>query len=201
MLDTPTEGSLEASPDNGSGVSSLEPAPCRGIRWHVFHTRPNYERMADLALRRMGMETYLPLQIERWHGQDRHIVVVFPRYTFARFDVNAVEWGREAILRQGCGEVGRFLLSSTTRMPAPLDARGVSLIEGLRSEADKDGVIHPPEPRQMRRGDTGRVLAGPLAEFSGVCSRTSRDRVWLLLEILGRKSEVGFSRDAVEMAG
>src|SRR6185503_19749853 len=82
-----------------------------GIRWHVFHARTSYERQADLALRRLGMETYLPLQLERWHGADRHIVAVFPGYTFARFDNNAVEWGREAISRQGCGDVGRFLLS------------------------------------------------------------------------------------------
>ncbi len=167
-----------------------------GIRWHVFHARTAYERQADLALRRLGMETYLPLQLERWHGADRHIVAIFPGYTFARFDVNQVEWGREAISRQGCGEVGRFLMSPTTRMPAPLPDVAV---DALRGQCAGDGVIYPPEPRKMRPGDRATVLGGPLAQFSGVCSRANKDRVWLLLSVLGRQTEVGFKRDAVEM--
>ena len=51
-------------------------------------------------------DTDLPLQIARGR-----IEPIFARYTFARFDVNGVEWGREAVLRQGCGEVGKFLLA------------------------------------------------------------------------------------------
>lgn len=169
-----------------------------GIRWHVFHARASYERQADLALRRLGMETYLPLMIERWHGADRHIVAVFPGYTFARFDVNGVEWGRDAVSRQGCGDVGRFLLSPTTRMPASVPD---ATVDALRAQCAGDGVIYPTEERQIRRGDRGSVLGGPLASFAGICSRTSRDRVWLLLSVMGGQAEVGFRRDAVELVG
>lgn len=167
-----------------------------GIRWHVFHARASCERQADLALRRLGMETYLPLQLERWHGADRHITAVFPGYTFARFDVNAVEWGRDAVSQQGCGDVGRFLMSPTTRMPASIPDAAV---DALRGQCAGDGVIYPAEPRQMRRGDRGSVLGGPLASFAGICTRTSRDRVWLLLSVMGGQTEVGFRRDAVEL--
>jgi len=165
-----------------------------GIRWHVFHARTSYERQADLALRRLGMETYLPLMIERWHGHDRHEVVCTTGYTLARFDANALEWGRDAVMRQGVGDVGRFLLSPTTRMPASIPDAAV---DRLRAECAATYV----EPRQMHRGDRGSVLGGPLASFAGICTRTSRDRVWLLLSVMGGQTEVGFRRDAVELVG
>lgn len=196
VVDNRMNATVEAKPIGTRGSLGTPLAPCSGIRWHVFHSRPCYERHADLALRRLGMETYLPLMIERWHGADRHIVAVFPRYTFARFDVNAVEWGRDAVSRQGCGEVGKFLLSPSSRMPAaiPDDA-----IEALQLRCSPDGVIHPVEPRQMRRGDKGKVMSGPFAGFADVCSRTSKDRVWLLLTIMGRQTEVPFKRGDVEL--
>jgi hypothetical protein len=170
------------------------PAPCSGIRWHVFHSRGAYERQADLALRRLGLETYLPLMIERWHGADRHEVVCTTGYTLARFDVNEVEWGRDAVLRQGCGDAGRFLLSPATRMPASIPDAAV---DALRGQCEATFV----EPRQMLPDDHGRVLTGWAAQLSGICTRTSRDRVWLLLSVLGRDTPVEFRRGEVELVG
>ena len=187
---------VEVSPVGTVGSLDSLARASSGIRWHVFHARTSYERQADLALRRLGMETYLPLMIERWHGHDRHIVAVFPGYTFAKFDVNGIEWGRDAVSRQGCGDVGRFLMSPTTRMPENI-ADGA--VDALRAQCSADGVIYPAEPRQMHRGDRGSVLGGPLASFAGICTRTSRDRVWLLLAVMGGQTEVGFRRDAVEL--
>ena len=89
-------------------------------------------------------------------------------------------------------------MSPTTRMPENIPD---AVVGHLRRQCAKDGVIYPAEPRQMHRGDRGSVLGGPLASFAGICTRTSRDRVWLLLAVMGGQTEVGFRRDAVELVG
>lgn len=181
---------------DGTGASVREaPVPCSGIRWHVFHARPNFERQADLVLRRLGMETYLPLMIERWHGADRHEVVCTTGYTLARFDVNAVEWGRDATLRQGCGEAGRFLLSPATRMPANVPDGAV---ERLRAECEATfTVLRQVSAHKMTAGDEGRPRDDRFSQFTGICTRSNRERVWLFLAELDR--EMSFKRGAVEL--
>jgi hypothetical protein len=143
---------VEVSPVGTVGNLDSLARASRGIRWHVFHARTSYERQADLVLRRLGMETFLPLRLERWHGADRYIVAGLPGYTFARFDNNAVEWGRDAISRQGCGDVGRFLMSPTTRMPANIPDAPV---DAIRRQCAGDGVIYPDD---WREGADGLML-------------------------------------------
>ena len=186
---------LQARPI-GTGASIREaPVPCSGIRWHVFHARPRFERIADLALRRLGMETYLPMMIERWHGADRHEVVALPGYTLARFDVNAIEWGRDATSRQGCGEVGRFLLSPTTRMPANVPDAAV---ERLRAECEATFVeVRRVTMHKMAIDDEARPRDGRFSHLTGICRRSNKERVWLFFAEIDR--ELSFRRDAVEL--
>ncbi len=73
------------------------------------------------------------------------------------------------------------------------------VVEELRSQMAVDGVIYPPEPRQMRRGDMGKVLVGPLASFTGICSLTSPQRVVLLLTLFGRQTPTEYKREDVEL--
>jgi transcription antitermination factor NusG len=44
-----------------------------------------------------------------------------------------------------------------------------------------------------------RVEEGPFSQFSGIVQRTTRERVWILLNLFGRSSEVPFTRDQVEL--
>lgn len=182
----------------GTGANVREaPAPCCGIRWHVFHARPAFERQADLALRRLGMETYLPLMIERWHGADRHEVVCTTGYTLARFDVNAIEWGRDATMRQGCGEVGRFLLSPTTRMPASIPDAAV---DALRRQCEATfAMARQASAHRVVVGERARPLTERFSQFTGICTKSNKERVWLFLAEVGR--ELSFKRDAVELVG
>ncbi len=182
----------------GTARNNLACRASGGIRWHVFSARATYERQADLALRRLlgdNGETYLPLMISRWHGADRHIVAALQGYTLARFDVNAVEWGRDAVGRQGCGDVGRFLLSPTTRMPANVPDAAV---ERLRAECEATFTeARRVSAHKMAAGDQGRPKGDRFSQFTGICTRSNRERVWLFLAALDR--EIAFRRDAVEM--
>jgi hypothetical protein len=122
---------VEVSPVGTVGNLDSLARASRGIRWHVFHARTSYERQADLVLRRLGMETFLPLRLERWHGADRYIVAGLPGYTFARFDNNA---------------------SPTTRMPANIPDAPV---DAIRRQCAGDGVIYPDD---WREGADGLML-------------------------------------------
>jgi hypothetical protein len=183
------------SSDSGVNRTETRFLPRSGIRWHVFHARPRFERQADLALRRLGMETYLPLMIERWHGADRHEVAALVGYTLARFDVNAIEWGRDATSRQGCGEVGRFLLSPTTRMPANVPDAAV---ERLRAECEATFVVERQVlAHKLKVDDKARAREGHFSHLTGICKRSNKDRVLLFFAEIDR--EFSFRRDAVEL--
>jgi transcription antitermination factor NusG len=67
------------------------------------------------------------------------------------------------------------------------------------SQCAPNGVIYPPEAREVTRKDVVRVDAGPFVGFTGICQRTTRERVWILLNLFGRPSEVPFTREQVEL--
>ena len=195
-IDNRSRSALSANPHGSGAASEKAPMPCGGIRWHCFHAAPNLEIHADIALRRLGFEVYLPLQCKRISRDEQRIVPIFPRYLFARFDARAVSWGRDALQRVSDRELGRFILSPSTRLPAAIPD---GVVNALLAQCEANRVIYPPAPREMRRKDAGRVTEGPCRDFVGICSRTSRDRVWLLLNMLGRETEIEFRRDAVEI--
>jgi Transcription termination factor nusG len=174
----------------------LPAVSCGGISWHCFHTAPNLERHADAALKKLGFETYLPLEGRPVRGKPTLILPIFPRYLFARFDARSASWGRDAILSASDRDLGRFILNPASRLPAVVPEGVVGL---LRSKCAANGVIYPAPPRQMHRKDRGRIVAGPWREFIGICSRTNKERVWLLLNLFGRETEVEFKRDAVDI--
>ena len=188
---------VDARPDCGTR-HTLD--TCQGPRdsfsaWHCVFTKPKHERDADQAMKRAGFETFLPRYQMVWRDRTKVIRPLFPCYTFAKFDAAQDPWTfvvRNHVER----EVATIMIERTTRRPLTIPSH---LVEQLQAQTAADGVIYPPEPRQMHRGDRGNVLDGPLAQFSGICSRTSKDRVWLLLSMLGGQTEVGFKREAVEL--
>jgi transcription antitermination factor NusG len=93
---------------------------------------------------------------------------------------------------KGVSSVLRSPSGAALRVPWPV----MTLLLG---QCAVDGVIYPPEPREVTRKDVVRVDEGPLAGFTGICQRTTRDRVWILLSLFGRQSEVGFTREQVEL--
>lgn len=187
-------GVLCKASDTGSDGNSLQ--SCASVRWCCVYTKPQGERAADLALRDQGFETYLPLYLKVRPDRSRVIQPLFPRYTFVRLDVDRDPW-RAVVRSRAHSEVGQLILNPATRRPVSVPD---AAIEKLLGQCDANRVIYPGSEREMRRGDRGTVLHGPLAQFSGICSRTSRDRVWLLLSIMGRQSEASFERGAVEIS-
>lgn len=181
--------SMPNAQSNGAASIFSDSETCGRMEppWHCVWTKPGQEYLADHSLRSDGFPTYLPL-----HSTKKAIEPLFPRYMFAMPDENG-QWVRMLYLRGVAG-----ILRKPGGMPLVVPARDVN---DLLAQCAPNRVIYPPEPKVIKAGDAAvRALQGPLAGFTGICTKTTRDRVWLLLELLGRPTEVGFERTAVEAA-
>ena len=177
----------------GSTKTFCPSASIAGRPWACVYTKPRAEIVAEHRVRAEGFAAWLPMH-QVIHRPHRGVPFtthrpIFPRYLF----VQDYRW---TVVRNAGGEELGAVLRSPAGVPLSVPE---SVLEVLWSQCAANGVIYPPEPRQVRRSDTVRVLDGPFAGFAAVCSRTSRERVWLLLSIFGRSSEIDLKRGAVEL--
>lgn len=181
--------------EHNSNVCFVPSASIPGMPWFCVYTHPQAEIKTELKLRREGAGVWLPLESVTLANRQRRIRAVFPRYLFMQMTGERPRWGYT--IRDVAGEE----LGSVLRSPAgkPLEVP-LPALEVIWSQCAANGVIYPPAPREMQRGDQAKVLDGPFADFRGLCTRTTREKVWLLLTLFGRRSEVGFRRDAVAIA-
>ena len=105
---------------------------------------------------------------------------IFPRYLFLQMTGERVRWGY--VIRNAAGEE----LGAVMRDPSgkPL-AVAVGALETLWADCAPNGVIYPKRPHEAQPGDHARVLAGPFADLVGIVERTERERVEVMLAILG----------------
>ena len=175
-----------------TGIGSLGCGAIPGLPWQCVYTLPSMELTAAAYIREAGFIEWVPLETVCWSNRLRRQRVAFPRYLLVQFDPLRDAWGK---LNRTRG-VDHVLISTAGK---PLSI-GWNTVDTLMRELAPGGAMHPVEPREMRRGDAGRVLAGPLAGFLGVCSMSTRERVTLLLSIMGRSAAAEFDRKQVEIA-
>lgn len=172
-----------ACSENGGSVPNAS--------WQAVYTKPNQELRAARELRQQGFSEWVPVETVRLANRTTVRRPAFPRYLLVQFDPAATPWHTI----NGTRGVDHLLVSAAGR---PLSVPHHTIAELMR-ELAPGGVLHPPEPREMRRGDSGTILAGPFQSFAGVCTRSTRERVILLMTIFGRSSEAEFRRQDVEL--
>lgn len=163
--------------------------------WHVVHTHIHAEAKAAAHLARQGFEVYLPRYLRpRRHARKVETVCapLFPRYCFVRIDRMVQRW------RSICSTVGVAHLVCNGDEPAVVPA---PVIEQIRLREDERGFVHlDPAPRFVP-GDRVRVIGGALADCFGLFQEmTDRDRVTVLIELLGRKVKVTLGAEALDAA-
>jgi len=149
--------------------------------WYLVYTKPRQEDVARANLERQGYHVYLP----RCHKKRRRSVGIaetieplFPRYLFIHLDTETDNWGpiRSTL---GVASLVRF-----GRQPASVPA---ALISFLRSREGTDG-LHAWATPEFRAGDRVRVASGPMEGYEGILvAKSSRERVLVLLDILGKR--------------
>jgi transcriptional antiterminator RfaH len=163
--------------------------------WYLVYAKPRQEEVALVNLERQGYATYLPRvrQQRRRRGQRVDVVEpLFPRYLFIHLDTQTDNWGP---IRSTLG------VASLVRF-GPEPARVPDdLIEFLKAREGREGLHDWAEP-DYRAGDRVRVAEGPFQGFAGILqARTSRERVVVLLEIMGRPVRAQVRTAQIEREG
>ena len=157
--------------------------------WAAAQLQPQRDTLALHFLRQAGFETYAPRLRERRTVQGRKVVrtpLLFPAYAFVfiRLQWHAARWAPGVI---------RLVMDGA--QPARVPA---AVIDEIRSR-ERGGLIELPEPPTVRLGDAVRILRGPfeghLAIYHGM---KPRQRVEVLLSLLGSRQRMTLAADAVE---
>ena len=163
--------------------------------WHVVQTHVHSENKAAAHLLRQGYDVYLPRYLKRRRHARRVENVpapLFPRYLFVGFDVTVARW------RSIQSTPGVSSLVCNRNEPAVLPG---SVVEELRRREDDNGFIRFDLLPQYAPGDKVRVVDGVFGDSFGLFEGTAdRDRVAILLDLLGRKVRVVLDRESVAAA-
>ncbi len=165
------------------------------ITWYAAHTQPQAELKALDNLRRQGYATYLP-RYRRWvrHARQRTLVLrpLFPRYIFVGLDGLTTRW------RPILSTIGIAGLVCSGDRPVPV---ADEIVETLR-ERERQGAFDESVPiRRLQPGDAVRITEQPFQELVGRFVEMADDeRVYILLDLLGRSVRAKVSASAVEAA-
>jgi transcriptional antiterminator RfaH len=164
-------------------------------RWYVVQTQVNGEAKAAQNLMRQGYEVYLPRYLKRRrHARKVDLTAkpLFPRYMFVAVDMATQRW------RSIQSTFGVARLVSNGDAPAMVPE---GVVTALRSREDENGFISLDRKPDFAPGDKVRVLAGAFMDSAGLFSALAdRDRVTILLDLLGRKVRVLLDADMVAAA-
>lgn len=185
-------------------------------RWYVVQTQPGQEKLASKMVEKLGVEIFYPtFKRTVMHGRRKEQVVrpLFPTYFFASFERDG-DWG--PILRchgvftvlginKRPGKPKDFLarpiegerLSETKPIAVP-----IGVVEALRAVAMANGghfEIEKPIPKlpRLKPGTKVRVTDGLLQGLSGLVDRDHKERVRVLLDILGGKTPIVLPRESL----
>jgi transcriptional antiterminator RfaH len=149
--------------------------------WYLVYTKPRQEEVAVTNLERQGYGVYLPHVREARKRQGRRVMLVeplFPRYLFIHLDTHTDNWGpiRSTL---GVASLVRFG-HEPARIPD-------GLINFLKTRESQAG-LHDWAELKYQSGDRVRVAEGAFRGYEGILlARNSRERVVVLLDILGRQ--------------
>ena len=163
-------------------------------KWYVAQTHAHAEAKAALNLRRQGYAVFFPrYRKRRRHARRIEIVSapLFPRYVFVLVDRAKQRW------RAIGSTFGVAHLVCHGDGPTVVPDK---VIAELREREDSQGLVNLDSP-MFTPGARVRVRSGAfgdsLGQFDGM---TDRERVAVLLDLLGRKVRVVMGVEAIEAA-
>jgi transcriptional antiterminator RfaH len=163
--------------------------------WYVVQTQVNAEAKAARNLVRQGFEIYLPRYLKRRsHARkvEKIAAPLFPRYLFVRIDMATQRW------RSIQSTLGVSRLVCNGSDPAPVAQQ---VLSALKAREEESGYVKLDQRPKFALGETVRVLAGAFAENLGLFDgQADRDRIAILLDLLGRKVRVSIEADMVAAA-
>jgi transcriptional antiterminator RfaH len=160
--------------------------------WYLVYSKTRQEEVALTNLARQGFDVYLPRVRQARKRQGRSYTIVqplFPRYLFIYLDTRTDNWGpiRSTI---GVAALVRFG-QEPARVPD-------ELIEFFRTREGGEG-LHEWAEQTFEAGHRVRVTEGAFRGYEGILlAKTSRERVLLLLDILGKQVRASIAATQLE---
>lgn len=160
--------------------------------WAVVMAKPNCEGMAVVNLQRQGYDVYFPRF--RFLSPKKTVVIkpLFPRYLFVSFE-------KVWYSIRGTRGVSHVLIADEG--PATVPA---TVIDALRAREDLEGFIQLGKRTPIEKFDRGqsvKATEGPLVGLPLIYEgMTAKDRVKVLVEILGRKTLVTVKENSLVAA-
>ena len=163
-----------------------------GACWFAIHTHPRQEMRAAHNLQAWGVEAYNPTlkkrRLNEYGGQSFVSSPLFPRYIFARFDLQS-QLHKIRFTRGVQGVVGYG------GVPVPL---ADEVIDFIRSQVGQDGFIHTEDA--LKSGDSVVIKNGPLKSLVGIFQKEVKtsNRVIILLSFIKYQGRILVNREMVE---
>jgi transcriptional antiterminator RfaH len=160
--------------------------------WYAIRTHPNQEDRANNNLVAWNVETFNP-HVRKVHhnpyasAQTYLSKPLFPRYIFARFEVNSML--HKILYTRGVSSVVAF-----GGVFAPINDEIISLIQ---SQVCETGFVEVGE--KFKAGDRVMIEDGPLKSIVGIFKRDIKasDRVLILLAAINYQGSVVIERQHV----
>ena len=159
--------------------------------WFILQFKSNSHHQAARNLNRQGFETFLPLHDATSRKLSRFINTskpLFPGYMFIKFDRAESDWHK---VNNTYG-VSRLLTFNSILKPIP-----TKFVDSLMKRYDSSGKLIPIE--KLKNGDQVTVLKGPFANFIATVEKYEDDqRIWVLMDLMGRKSKIQTPLDTLQ---
>ena len=161
--------------------------------WFILQFKPNSHHLAAKNLNRQGFETFLPLHDTTSRRLSRFINTskpLFPGYMFIKFDKLESEWHK---INSTYG-VSRLITFNSILKSMP-----IGFVDSLMKRYDLSGKLLPIQ--KLKKGDQVTVLTGPFANFIATVEKYEDDqRIWVLMDLMGRKSKIQATTDKLQLS-
>jgi transcriptional antiterminator RfaH len=151
--------------------------------WFILQFKSNSHHLAAKNLNRQGFETFLPLQDTTSRRLSRFINTpkpLFPGYMFVKFDRAESAWHK---INSTYG-VSRLITFNSVLKSIP-----TIFIDHLMKRYDLSGKLIP--IKKLKKGDQVTVLKGPFANFIATVEKyEAEQRIWILMDLMGRKTKI-----------
>jgi transcriptional antiterminator RfaH len=159
--------------------------------WFILQFKPNSHLQAKKNLNQQGFETFLPLHNTTSRKASRFLSTtqpLFPGYMFIRFDRAEPGWNKIN---------NTYGVSRLVTFNAVLKSIPTKFINNLMSRYDLSGKLIP--VKKLKKGDQVKVLMGPFASFIATVETYETDqRIWILMDLMGRKSKILAPSDTLQ---
>jgi transcriptional antiterminator RfaH len=161
--------------------------------WFILQFKSNSHHLAAKNLNRQGFETFLPLHDTTSRRLSRFINTskpLFPGYMFIRFDRAESEWHKIN---------NTYGVSHLITFNSILKSIPTIFVDHLMKRYDLSGKLLPIQ--KLKKGDQVTVLTGPFANFIATVEKYEADqRIWILMDLMGRKTKIITPSDALKLS-